>query len=151
MEKRVGTWGQGSENGLREDGSGDKAVTSLGYRWERMRASLACGKDECQPGLSGNYTMVKANVWEEGSQGPTPPLQLLTSPPSFLLSLSDSGRGHGGAEVQVLSWPVLGGLSAARGDGVPVHRGALPIPGQPAAGAWARSWRSHGGREMASW
>lgn len=47
MEKRVGTWGQDSENGLREDGSGDKAVTSLNYRWERMRASLACGKDEC--------------------------------------------------------------------------------------------------------
>ena len=73
MEKRVGTWGQGSENGLREDGSGDKAVTSLDYRWERMRASLACGKDECQPGLSGKYTIVKANVWEEGSQGLTPP------------------------------------------------------------------------------
>ena len=44
MEKRVETWGQGSGNGLREDGSGDRALTSLNYRWEGMRASLACGK-----------------------------------------------------------------------------------------------------------
>lgn len=34
MEKRVGTWGQGSESGLREDESGDRALTSLNYRWE---------------------------------------------------------------------------------------------------------------------
>ena len=47
MEKRVETWGQGSGNGLREDGSGDRALTSLNYRWEGMRASLACGKYDC--------------------------------------------------------------------------------------------------------
>ena len=34
MEKRVGTWGQGSESGLREDESGDRALTSLNYRWK---------------------------------------------------------------------------------------------------------------------
>lgn len=76
---------------------------------------------------------------KEGVRTPHPPHpQLLTSPPSFLLTLSDSGRGHSGAEVQVLSWSVLGGLPAARGDGVPVHRGIMSIPCEPAPGAWAQ-------------
>ena len=80
---------------------------------------------------------MKASIWEEGSQDPTPPSSYNLAS-SFLLSPPDPGRGHSGAEVQVLSWPVLGGLPAAQGDGVPVHRGIMPIPRQPAPGAWAQ-------------
>lgn len=64
-----------------------------------------------QPGLSRDLATGKAGVEEGGGRFRTPcPHQLLTSPPS---SLPDSRRGHGGAEVQVLSWSVLGGLPAA--------------------------------------
>lgn len=63
------------------------------------------------------------------------PPSAFTSP--FSTTLSTSGRGHSGAEVQILGRSVLGGLPAARGDSVPVHRGAVPISCQPATGAWA--------------
>lgn len=66
------------------------------------------------------------------------------------LSSPISGRGHSGAEVQVLCWSVLGGLPAAQGDSVPVHWGAVPIPCQPAPSACAqvmgRSWDT--GRQL---
>lgn len=45
-----------------------------------------------------------------------------------------SPRSHVRAEGEVLSQPLLGGLPRRGRHGVPVHRGAVPVPGEPAPG-----------------
>lgn len=123
MEKRIGLGGAGGREGMGWLGVGeDKAPTGPTHR-RKEQGGLACPK--LREPVAGQPPCRRP-------RGPCSP-HLTSSFPS----LRTPRRGHGGAEVQVLSWPVLGGLPAARGDGVPVHRGAVPLPHQPAPSAWA--------------
>lgn len=127
---RAGRWRRGLD--LAGPGGGREWA---GWGWERTRHRLARrtgGRNRA------DWPAPNCGSPSRGSR-PAGGLGVPCSPrlTSSFPSLRTPRRGHGGAEVQVLSWPVLGGLPAARGDGVPVHRGAVPLPHQPAPSAWA--------------
>lgn len=100
-----------------------------------------------QPGVSGNYTIARLVSGKKGVRTPRPSAG---SPPSFLLS-PDPGRGHSGAEVQVLGgqfWEDCQKHSVT----VFQYIGELCryLVSQPRC-VGAGPGQSHGGREVGSW
>ena len=123
QKKRAGTWGR--EQRWTVWGRGEvKGICGNG-RGPTWPAHPRGGMPQ------GSCTTVKASVGRKGVRAPAALNLTSFLPPHF-------GRGHSGAEVQVLGWSVLGGLPETQGDRVPVHRGIVPISCQPAPGAWAQ-------------